>query len=194
MRPIIEKLLSKTEDNWSEYDIFNHASKYFEAFIKEGEPMKIEQDVIIWVQMYLHKVMLNMDMSCHELSKFAEMQKKILMLECVIPQCTHSCCLFKSMFHIEEVKEFRKSQKDKYMPFLAAQPEFEHLTKQEEMHFACCYIFDILMFAGGLNVPRIIVPALAKILSSNGELSYFNSGEIRNLQISFRNVARSIYD
>ena len=183
IRPIQEKLFSKTEGNWSELDIFNHASKYFESFIQKGEPMKIDQDVIIWVQMYLHKVMLNMDMGCHELSKFVEMQKKTLIVEAALPQFTHSCCLFKSIFKVEEVKEFRESQIQKYMPFLNAQPELDHLTTNEEMYFVACHFFDILMFAGGLSVPRIIVPAIAKILSSKGELTHFNSEVIRNQKL-----------
>ena len=183
VRPIQEKLFSKTEGNWSELDIFNHASKYFESFIKKEEPMKIDQDVIIWVQMYLHKVMLNIDLDCHELSKFAETQMKILMIEAALPQCTHSCCLFKSMLKVEEVKEFRESQIQKYMPFLNAQPELGHLTTNEEMYFVACHFFDILMFAGGLSVPRIIVPAIAKILSSKGELTLFNSEVIRNQKL-----------
>ena len=180
LRPIQEKLFSKTEGNWSELDIFNHASKYFESFIKKEEPMKIDQDVIIWVQMYLHKVMLNIDLDCHELSKFAETQMKILMIEAALPQCTHSCCLFKSMLKVEEVKEFRESQIQKYMPFLNAQPELDHLTTNEEVYFVACNFFDIFIFAGGLSVPRIIAPAMAKILSSKGELTHFNCELIWN--------------
>ena len=155
-RPIFEKVLEPGK-NWNENLLYDHASQFLDEIIKKGTPMKINQDIFVWVCIINHKVMLDMDIMYEEALEFYEMILQSIKLM-VSPEWLHNSS------RIQDTINFRKGRIEKYKAILKLQQE--ELSK-ENLHDLAAAYYDAFMVAGGLSVPKAIHNALAVIYSSN---------------------------
>ena len=54
-RPIIHELV-RANNRWTEEDIVESASTFLDGIIKSTKPLRIKDDILLWVAIYLHKV------------------------------------------------------------------------------------------------------------------------------------------
>ena len=54
-RPIIHELL-RPNNKWTEEDIIESASAFLDSIITSTKPLRIKDDILLWVAIYLHKV------------------------------------------------------------------------------------------------------------------------------------------
>ena len=169
-RPMFEKVLEPGK-NWNENLLYEHASQFLDEIIKKGNPMKIKQDIFVWVCIINHKVMLNMDIMYEEALEFYEMTMQSIKLM-VSPKILHNCS------RLQDTRNYRKSRIEKYKAIL--KPQQEELS-EENFHIVTAAYYDAFMVAGGLSVPKGIHNALAVIYSSN-------SPKDQNLEINEENL------
>ena len=162
IRPILDRICG-TDGNWNKLDIFNHAKSYLQKeFIDPGLPFKGPVDLRIWVCIFLHRTMLNMELSYGEAKTFVEMQENLLTI-IILPECALNIDCISRKMKLQDVFEFRRKQMLQYKIILGQQ--FDHLTSEAELHYVAAGYFDALMLAGGLSVPQGIHNALAVMYS-----------------------------
>lgn len=171
--------------NWNDITIFDHATAYLDQeFIEPGTTFKIPTDIRIWVLIFLHRVMLSLDLSYGEASLFVEMQDNLIKIVPLPEQALRFDCISRKI-KLDQVIEFKKQQIQKYKNCLAS--SIEHLKSEEMLYLVASRYFDVMMLAGGLSVPQVIHHAFA-IMYSN------HSPKDPNIKINEENLPAFVWE
>ena len=165
LRSFLDKHLG-SGGNWNENDIFNHVSDYLDSFINNGivNQFRIAEDIFAWTTTFLHKVMLNINLTYDEAKHFTEMQL-LFHKAMFLPKTALKHHLISKKLQLPQIIHWRKQMIETYKEILAFQ--YDSLKSDDTfLHFVASGFLDTLMIAGSPSVPRAIHNALAVIYSS----------------------------
>ena len=55
LRPLLDNILGESGGNWSKEGVLEHASAFIGDLVRNGQPLRVPEDVSIWVAIFVHK-------------------------------------------------------------------------------------------------------------------------------------------
>ena len=169
VRPLLEQVLKRPHGNWDEAEILEHASKFIGSFEEDNLPLKVMDDIGVWVCIYLHKVLLGMDLEYTQGLRYYQMQKEIRLVSAMPGKLLE---LLPSMGNrLKEAQDFRRETLKLFKPFILNQ--FPQLgDSEEDLHLATSTWMDTILFNIG-SATRVTLKAFES-MQDNDNISEEN--------------------
>ena len=183
LRPFIDKVFEPGKD-WNESTILNHVKDFLKKDIVNGRgSLRIPKDVSNWVCMFLHKVMLKIDITAGDAERFTDMMEQLFKI-IIMPECALNLGFVAQKLKVQEVREFRKQKISQFKEALAKL--VDHITNDEEFHFLATAFLDGLTF-NIISVSTGIHTALAVLYS-------MTSPKSKDIEINEENLPAFLWE
>ena len=169
VRPLLEQVLKPPHGNWDEAKILEHASEFIGRFEERNLPLKVMDDCGVWVCIYLHKVLLGMDLEYAQGLRYYQMQKEILLLS-AMPGTVLELLPWMGN-RLKEAQDFRREMLELFKPFILSQ--FPLLGgSEEDLHLVSSSWMDAMLF--NIRGPTRVIARAFGSMKDNDNVSEEN--------------------